>query len=292
MFEGRASASVVRRTFDGSVVRSKRRRPPAHAEALRSAGRGLRVIEVQGPFQFGSTEELSRRIATDTADASHLILDVGRVTSIDAGSLPVLEATLRAATERGLVVAIAGRSAERFAGDGVTTYERFDAALERCEDELLETAGVLGEAEAADLVDHELLAGMSAAEVEAVIAATTIEVIQAGSRIFEEGAVADSIYFLLSGRVCVVLDVDDRHERIATIGPGGCFGEMAIVDGGVRSASVDAETEATCRVLPIAAMARLEGEFPGFSGHLCRNLAVTLSGRLRDANEEVRALRA
>ena len=292
MFEGRASASVVRRSFDGSVVRSKRRRPAAHADVLRAAGEGVCVMELQGPLHFGSAEELSRRITGATADASHLILDVGRVTSVDEGALPVLEATLRGAAERGLVVAVAGARADRFAGDGITTHLRFDAALEQCEDEVLEAAGLVGEVEAADLVDHELLSGMRADEIDAVVAATALEVHPASSRIFAEGEAADSIYFLLSGRVCVVLDVGDRHERIATIGPGGCFGEMAIVDGGVRSASVDVETEATCRVLPIAALARLERDFPGFSGHLCRNLAVTLSGRLRDANDEVRALRA
>lgn len=186
---------------------------------------------------------------------------------------------------------MAGARADRFAGDGITTQARFDAALEHCEDEILESAGLIGDVEEAELADQELLAGMSADEIAAVVSATTLVEHAAGTRIFAEGSEADSICFLLSGRVCMVLDVDDRHERIATVGPGGCFGEMAIVDGGVRSASVDVETDATCRVLPVAALARIERELPGFSGRLCRNLAVTLSGRLRDVNEEVRALR-
>ena len=89
-----------------------------------------------------------------------------------------------------------------------------------------------------------------------------------------------------------MLGADGRQERITTIGPGGSFGEMAIVDGGTRSASVDVEVATTCRVLPIAALGRLEREIPGFAARMCRNLAITLSGRLRDANDEVRALRA
>ncbi len=292
MFDGRASASVVRRSYDGSVVRSKRRRSPAHGDALRTAGRRLRVIEVQGPFHFGSTEELSRKIAADTADVSHLILDVTRVTSIDDGALPVLEATLRVAAEHGVTVAVAGPDAEQFAGERVSTHLGFDAALERCEDEILEQVGAPAEQEETDLADQELLAGMSADEIEAVVSVTTLERHAAGARIFDEGEVADSVYFVVSGRVCVVLGADDHQERITTIGPGGSFGEMAIVDGGTRSASVDVEVATTCRVLPIAALARLEREIPGFAARMGRNLAITLSGRLRDANDEVRALRA
>ena len=70
------------------------------------------------------------------------------------------------------------------------------------------------------------------------------------------------------------------------------FGEIAMVDGGVRSASVDVEVAATCRVLTVAALAGLERGTPGFTGRICRNLAITLSRRLRDVNDEVRALRA
>ncbi len=290
MFDGRAATSVVRRAFDASLVRSKRRRPPAHAELLRARGGDIRVIEVQGPVQFGSAEELSRTVARDGSGASHLIIDVTRVTSVDDGALPIVEATLRVASEHGVAVVVAGRSADRFGAAGINTSPTFDAALERCEDELLEGEGLTEREES--LVGHDLLNGMDAREIDTVMAATTVEHHAAGTRIFSEGDAADSVYFILTGRVSVVLEADGRPERITTIGPGGSFGEMAIVDRGTRSASVDAETDATCRVLPLTALKRLEQHLPGFSARLCRNLAATLSRRLRDANDEVRALRA
>jgi glutaminase len=292
LFDTRPSASVVRRAFDGSVVRSKRRRPPAHDEALRSAGHGLRVIEVQGSFHFGATEELSRAVALAAHDASHLVLDVSRLTSVDEGARPVLEATLRLATEHGVSVVVAGAHAATFATDGVDTCSSVDAALEQCEEDLLERLGLLPQVDDQHLAHQELLRTMSPEEIAAVRGATTVEHHPAGSRIFAQGQTADSIYFLVAGRVSVVLDVAGRPERVTTIGPGSSFGEMAIIDGGTRSASVDVEVDASCRVLSLDALEGLERDLPGFTGRLCRNLAATLSQRLRLANDEVRTLRA
>ena len=121
---------------------------------------------------------------------------------------------------------------------------------------------------------------------------TTVGRFPAGRRVFQEGDVADSIYFVVSGRVSVGLEVDGRAERLTTIGPGGCFGEMAAVDGGLRSTNVDVEMDATCQVLAMSALKELAAERPDLVSALYRNLAQTLSRRLRAANGAVRALQA
>ncbi len=101
-----------------------------------------------------------------------------------------------------------------------------------------------------------------------------------------------AIYFLVSGRVSVGMEVNGRAERLTTIGPGGCFGEMAAVDGGLRSTNVDVETDAVCHVLALSALKELEAERPDLVSALYRNLAETLSRRLRAANGALRALQA
>lgn len=107
---------------------------------------------------------------------------------------------------------------------------------------------------------------------------------------FDEGDPADAIYFVIAGRVSVGLYVEGRPQRLTTIGPGGCFGEMAIFDNGERSATVAVEEDAVCHVLQRDALARLESDVPGLVATLHRNLAMMLARRLRDANEEIRAL--
>jgi glutaminase len=291
VFDGRPSAPVVRRVYDGSVVSSKRGRPRLHADALRACGQGLKVMELQGPLHFGSAEAFSRAFADECVGASHLVLDLSRVTSVDPGALPVISATVRGVEGR-VTVVTAGRVAESTAVGDTASYRSLDVALERCEDEILELLGVAAESGTSTLADQELLDGLADEEIALIAAVTTVERFAAGRRVFREGDVANSIYFVVSGRVSVGLEVDGRAERLTTIGPGGCFGEMAAVDGGLRSTNVDVELDATCHVLPVSALKELAEERPDLVSALYRNLSQTLSRRLRAANGALRVLQA
>ncbi|HEX4868476.1 MAG TPA: glutaminase A [Acidimicrobiales bacterium] len=292
VFSGRATASAVRRAVDGSTVRSKRRRAPMEAELLRAEGARIRIIELQGPLQFGSAESLSRTVMAGLEGISHLLVDVTRVTSIDDGALPVIEGLLNLLAERGVAVAVAGAEAAQLVGLSATAHRSFDQALEEFEDEVLAQLGSSAGIEEADLLDNELFGGVDAEDVRAVLAATRLERHPTGATIFRRGDLADSIYFLRSGRVRVGLDLHDGPARLTTIGPGGTFGEMAVLDRGTRSSTVEVEADAECHVLSVEALERLQRTLPGFIEQLYRNLAGMLSRRLRDANDEVRALRA
>jgi len=70
--------------------------------------------------------------------------------------------------------------------------------------------------------------------------------VAAGETIFVEGAQGDCMYAVLAGEIDIV-----RHgQLLETIGPGGVFGEMALLDGQPRTASAVART--TARVATIA----------------------------------------
>ena len=59
-----------------------------------------------------------------------------------------------------------------------------------------------------------------------------------GDVLFREGDVADMLYLVVSGRVSIVIEnsVDHRETVIALMDAGDLFGEMALIDGGTRSA--------------------------------------------------------
>ncbi|MGH2706145.1 MAG: glutaminase A [Actinomycetota bacterium] len=290
VFDAPSAPSVVRRVFDGSQVRSKQQRCLEHIDALRAAGRNLVVIELQGPLHFGSAEVLTRIVARDAGDATHLVLDLNRVTSIEDGALPMIDALVQSAARRSTQVVGVGLFAEVLEADGGTRFASLDAALEWCEDEILGRLGFREAAATSELSEQELLRGLSPEAAEAVSAAGRREWYPAGAVVFTEGDAADAIYFVIAGRVSVGLHVDGRSQRLTTIGPGSCFGEMAIFDDGERSATVAVEEDAVCHVLPRDALARLENGVPGLVATLHRNLATMLARRLRDANEEIRAL--
>lgn len=59
-----------------------------------------------------------------------------------------------------------------------------------------------------------------------------------GQDVFHQGDLGDRVYMIQSGRV-EVRRRDEQGERvIAQLGPGECFGEMALLAGNTRSASV------------------------------------------------------
>ena len=68
-----------------------------------------------------------------------------------------------------------------------------------------------------------------------------------GEVIVKEGERAVAFYLILSGHVEVVKGADGASPRVlSTLGPGDFFGEMALLDGYMRSASVRALEDTEC----------------------------------------------
>jgi glutaminase len=89
------------------------------------------------------------------------------------------------------------------------------------------------------------------------------------------------VYTLLEG---------GAHQRVATLGPGMEFGEMALLGQTVRSASVYADTDVRCHVLDAADFGRIADAAPQLKITVLENLASDLASRLRSANRWIAAL--
>jgi CRP/FNR family cyclic AMP-dependent transcriptional regulator len=99
----------------------------------------------------------------------------------------------------------------------------------------------------------------------------------AGAPIFEEDEKGDSMFLIRSGEVEI-----ERHGKvIESLGPGGIFGEMALIDGSPRSATARAKTD--CVVAPIneKTFLFLVHETPYFAIAVMR----TLADRVRRMNQ-------
>ena len=68
-------------------------------------------------------------------------------------------------------------------------------------------------------------------------AAARRRVFAAGTLLFAEGDAGDAAYIVESGRVSVFKTVKGRRVTLGEIGPGGIFGEMALIDDQPRMAS-------------------------------------------------------
>jgi CRP-like cAMP-binding protein len=63
-----------------------------------------------------------------------------------------------------------------------------------------------------------------------------------GSEVTTEGATGAGFFVIAEGNA----DVSVRGQHRTTIGPGDYFGEIALIDDGVRSASITAATDLLC----------------------------------------------
>lgn len=77
-------------------------------------------------------------------------------------------------------------------------------------------------------------------QMERLATAGQRESVAAGTRLFSEGDRADKVYLVLRGHVHIFkLEDNGRERELAVYGPGGFFGEMALFETGVRSATAE-----------------------------------------------------
>jgi CRP-like cAMP-binding protein len=84
-----------------------------------------------------------------------------------------------------------------------------------------------------------------------------------GERIIEQGTHGDAFYVICEGSVRVFRMEGDQRQDLATLEGGACFGEMALLSGALRTASVEGASEDT-QLLEISApvLAELSRRYP------------------------------
>lgn len=106
-----------------------------------------------------------------------------------------------------------------------------------------------------------------------------------GEMIIEEGNLDKWVYFLVSGNVKVMKHgkVIDAFQRT-----GDIFGEMCVIDGGPRSASVCAADDVVCLATDISFMDELVGNDQiAFCAIFYQIVAEIMARRLRETSEEL-----
>ena len=82
------------------------------------------------------------------------------------------------------------------------------------------------------------------------------------AQIVKQGETDDSMYLVLEGELRVRLMINGKETILATLGPGECFGEMALFDRGPRSADVLANKDSLLLKVSSEAFDKLRAEAP------------------------------
>lgn len=105
--------------------------------------------------------------------------------------------------------------------------------------------------------------------------------------IVQAGEGADALFVLVSGRTKVQSRNNEGREVILSIlVPGDCFGEMALIDGALRSADVIANENCELLVLERADFEALLTKNAALGLNIMKNLVL----RLRQANRKIESL--
>jgi CRP/FNR family cyclic AMP-dependent transcriptional regulator len=109
-----------------------------------------------------------------------------------------------------------------------------------------------------------------------------------GETIFHAGDPGDALFLVIAGSVKITIPADDGSEPaiLTTIGTGGFFGELALLDGAERSATAIALDAVETRMLRRDAFERLVDDEP----ELRRALLATLAGEIRRLTAQVEDL--
>jgi predicted acylesterase/phospholipase RssA/CRP-like cAMP-binding protein len=133
---------------------------------------------------------------------------------------------------------------------------------------------------AARLASVELLQDLDEPSRRALACELEVVRLAAGDAVVRQGEDADSFFVILDGRLSVALDHAARQEqRLAELGAGEIVGEVALIAGGKRSATVRALEPSTLGRLSAAGLERLLTRHPALGSRL----ADLVSRRLRQA---------
>lgn len=104
-----------------------------------------------------------------------------------------------------------------------------------------------------------------------------LESVDAGHTLFVEGAPSSNMYVILTGSAAVL----KNGRRIGRVHAGDVVGELGVILGGSRTATVRAETPIEWLVLGQASLRQAIDEVPGLGWHVLQSVA----NRLDQANK-------
>jgi CRP-like cAMP-binding protein len=131
---------------------------------------------------------------------------------------------------------------------------------------------------------HPLFGRLTAEDIDRIAAYSRIERVKRGRTIFRKGDDGTGMMAVLAGRVKITVPGREGKEALLNIiGPGGMFGEIALLDGRPRTADATAMSECILLVLDRRELLDIIGHSPDFA----LRLIAILCDRLRHTTEQV-----
>lgn len=120
----------------------------------------------------------------------------------------------------------------------------------------------------AALFDHPIFAGLPVARLESAARQLVEVAVAPGQVVVRQGDPADRFYLVGDGTLSVTQVGDEEERELRQLGRGDVFGEIGLLRGVPRTATVTAVTDGTLFALGAAEFAELVGSGPGLGTRL------------------------
>jgi sulfate permease, SulP family len=292
--------NAIKYSFDGTEIRSSLDRSPDELAVLAKNGTQIQVMALHSYLFFGSANGLHEHIKALLArrpECRFLVFDFRLVNGVDSSATHSFTQIKRAADEFGARLVLVNLTPELgkafrtsgFLTDDVLLVPDLDQALETCEDAIIEAAQrARGETRSL----HEWLTdafGNAEYADFLVKQCDRIEVVP-GDIIARQGDPADALHFILDGRISILVGAGDQEIRVRSLRSHTTVGEMGLITGQPRNATIRADTSGVLYALSLSAYERAKVENPAAALALLGYIVTVMSERLSFANRVVGVL--
>ena len=294
---------VVRYATTAASHFSNVERSPSDRDYLRSVGDRAVIMKLQGYIFFGTARKLLDRIrerltARDLPPLRYLVLDFKHVDGLDTSAVMNFQKLDQYAATSGFVVVLSNCS-QQFSkllvdrGTKPTDSQSFpdiDRALEWVEQRQISSRDTVNGPEAGGRRSFKEL--FPSEEVHnAILSYFEACTFSAGDYLVRQGEAAGDMLFVEEGEVSVYLESGDGPPaRLRKYLSGSMVGEIALLLGTRRTASVIADTDVKAYRLSRAAWEKMRKERPEIGMVFEEILLRMMTRRLQDADNFIHEL--
>lgn len=298
--------SVIKIETNGSDHASNVDRDLETRELLNKEGHRVLIMVLQGFIFFGTADKLitairNRIMELEGSKFDFLVLDFHHVSQLDTSAIVTFSKLAQLSERVGFHIVISSadeKSIKQLVKHGFFTFgdqrlerhykEQLDTAVDWCERRILQDLNLNDEEQNLEIFDVLGRIAYAKEDVGLLAEFFDIEDRRAGEYLFNEGDKGESLYFVGSGTVVVVLKIPRQAERILRkYKAGAILGEMAIYTGENRTASVRIESDARLFRLDKDKLEEMSKRFPASTAALHTYIVKVLSERLGRANRNL-----
>jgi SulP family sulfate permease len=297
---------IVRHTLSGADLQSNVERSDFHRRKLKELGVHIRILELQGFIFFGTANSLFAQIKARLSDprqakVSYIILDFCRVSGLDSSAVFSFIKCRQIAQAHDTTLILTNLPDRIFGqlevgglfkdASGMSVFPDLDRGLEWCEEQLLDSAGLIKMPVPSTLPDRLVDAGFENEDVSKLIAYLERVEIAEGEYLIHQGDESNDLYLIESGQLSIYLQLENENcLRLQTTGTRTVIGEIGMYLDTARTASVIADEPSVAYRLSKAALAQMREKAPDLAAAFHEFAAHQLAERLADTTRLVSTL--